>query len=264
MPLINLPTGVQLHYLDPNPSGSKPVMLLHGLGVNGASWSLQFGALAENGYRPIAPDARGFGQSRYPGGAMTVARMAEDMGALLEALALVPAHVVGISMGGVLALQMALTHAHMIEKLVLVNTFARLRPERPSVWAYFAFRMILVHTMGLEAQARAVARRVLPREDQAAMREIMIQTVRQANPRAYRGAMRALALFDVQDRLREIRLPTMLVTGADDNTVPPPLQRKLLLGILGAQQVIIPNAGHAVTADQPDAFNRVLLEFLEG
>jgi 3-oxoadipate enol-lactonase len=262
MPLINLPTGVQLHYLDPNPSGGQPVLLLHGLGVNGASWSLQFGVLAENGYRPIAPDARGFGQSRYPGGAMTVARMAEDMAALLEALGLVSAHVVGISMGGVLALQMALTCASVIEKLVLVNTFARLRPERPSVWAYFAFRMILVHTMGLEAQARAVARRVLPREDQAAMREIMIQTVRQADPRAYRGAMRALALFDVQDRLREIRLPTLLVTGADDNTVPPPLQRKLLLGILGAQQVIIPQAGHAVTADQPEAFNNCLVEFL--
>ena len=95
------------------------------------------------------------------------------------------------------------------------------------------------------------------------MREIMIQTIRQANPRAYRAAMRALALFDVQERLGEIRLPTMLVTGADDNTVPPPLQRRLLLGILGAQQVIIPKAGHAVTADQPEAFNRCLAEFLE-
>ncbi len=263
MPRLDLPTGTQLNYLDPNPTGKTPVLLLHGLGVNGASWALQFQSLTEAGFRPIAPDARGFGQSSYPGGAMTVARMAEDMRALLEALKLVPSHVVGISMGGVLALQLALTRPEMIEKLVLVNAFARLRPDRPSVWAYFALRMILVHTMGLEAQARAVSKRILPREDQAELREIMVQTVRQANPRAYRGAMRALALFDVQDRLREIHLPTMVVTGADDNTVPPPLQRRLLLGILGAQQVIIPNAGHAVTADQPDAFNRVLLEFLE-
>jgi len=263
MPLIDLPTGAKLHYLDPNPSGTKPVLLLHGLGVNGASWSLQFGALAEADYRPIAPDARGFGQSPYPGGPMTMARMAEDMAALLEALGLVPAHVVGISMGGVLALQLALTRAHMIEKLVLVNTFARLRPERASVWAYFALRMLMVHTMGLEAQARAVARRIFPRAEQAELREIMIQTIRLANPRAYRATMRGLAFFDVQDRLREIRLPTLLVTGADDNTVPLPLQRRLLLGILGAQQVIIPNAGHAVTADQPEAFSRCLVEFLE-
>jgi pimeloyl-ACP methyl ester carboxylesterase len=263
MPLIDLPTGVRLNYLDINPEGRATVLLLHGLGVNGASWALQFQALSEAGYRSIAPDARGFGQTRCMGGGITVARLAEDMAALLEALHLVPAHVVGISMGGVLALQLALTRAQMIEKLVLVNTFARLRPERPSVWAYFALRMLMVHTLGLEAQARAVARRVLPREDQAEMREIMIQTVRQADPRAYRATMRALALFDVQDRLREIRLPTLLVTGADDNTVPPPLQRRLLLGILGAQQVIIPKAGHAVTADQPEAFNRVLLDFLE-
>jgi pimeloyl-ACP methyl ester carboxylesterase len=171
------------------------VLLLHGLGVNGSSWALQFPALAEAGFRPVAPDARGFGQSSYPGGAMTVARMAEDMSALLEALHLVPAHVVGISMGGVLALQLALTRPEMIEKLVLVNTFARLRPERPSVWAYFAFRMILAHD-GLEAQARRWPG-VLPREDWPSC----ARSIRRCASQPARLS-RALALLNVQDRLR--------------------------------------------------------------
>ena len=63
-----------LHYLDPNPSGSPAVLLLHGLGANGSSWTLQFDALIEAGFRPIAPDAPGFGESPYDGKGWSISR----------------------------------------------------------------------------------------------------------------------------------------------------------------------------------------------
>lgn len=82
-------------------------------------------------------------------------------------------------------------------------------------------------------------------------------------PRAYRSAMRALGLFNSMRRLSEIQIPTLVVTGRSDTTVPPVSQGSLVQGIRGARQVVIGNAGHAVTIDQPEVFNQALLGFLE-
>lgn len=85
----------------------------------------------------------------------------------------------------------------------------------------------------------------------------------QADPRAYRATMRALARFNVVGRLREIGVPTLVITGESDTTVQPKYQRALATRIPSARRVVIPEAGHAVTADQPQAFNRELLDFLK-
>jgi len=237
-------------------------VLLHGLGATSQSWDLQIPALTQAGFRVIAPDARGFGCSPYPGGNHRIADMADDVAALLQRIDGAPAHVIGISMGGTLALQLALDHAELVRRLVLVNTFASLRPDRPSVWLYFALRMLLVNTVGLQAQAQTVARRIFPRPEQSFLRETLIAQICQADPRGYRVTMRALALFDVTRRLGEIRAPTLIVSGADDTTVPLKSQRLLVERISGARHLVIAAAGHAVTVEQPHAFNQAIVEFL--
>lgn len=165
-------------------------------------------------------------------------------------------------MGGVLAQQLILDHPDLVRRLVLVNTFACLRPERLEVWLYFAWRFLLVHTLGLPVQARAVASRIFPAPHQAALRQVLIDQIQQADPRGYRAALRALARFDVRRRLGEIDRPVLIVTAEQDTTVPPKNQAVLSRDIPGARQVFIPNAGHAVTVDQPVIFNSLLLEFL--
>jgi pimeloyl-ACP methyl ester carboxylesterase len=75
--------------------------------------------------------------------------------------------------------------------------------------------------------------------------------------------MRALALYDSRKHLAEVRIPTLVITSDRDTTVPPPRQKLLVEGIPGARQVVIPNAGHAVSVEQPEAFNRELLAFLK-
>jgi 3-oxoadipate enol-lactonase len=251
-----------LHYLDPNPSGSPAVLLLHGLGANSYSWTLQFDPLISAGFRPIAPDTPGFGESPYDGRGWSVARSASAMADLLQELEAIPAHMVGISMGGTIAQQIALDFPQLVRKLVLVSTFAILRPTRLSGWFYFLQRFILVHTLGLPTQARLVAGRIFPGEDQQIMRDQLIKQISQADPRAYRVAMRSLGVFNSKRRLGEIKKPTLIVTGDRDSTVPLPSQRILVERIPGARQVIIPGAGHAVTIDQPELFNRELLGFL--
>jgi 3-oxoadipate enol-lactonase len=84
----------------------------------------------------------------------------------------------------------------------------------------------------------------------------------QGDERVYRAAMRSLGLFDVQKRLGEIHVPTLVITGECDTTVPLPVQRVLAEKIPGATQVMIPNAGHAVIVDQPEAFNQALRGFI--
>ncbi len=263
MPTLSLSPSLTLHYLDIHPQGVPPVLLIHGLGATGISWEMQFPPLQAAGYRVLAPDMRGFGQSTYPG-QMSIALMAADCAALLQSLTDRPAHVAGISMGGTIAQQLALDFPDLVDRLVLVNTFAQLKPKSLGVRLYFMLRMVLVHTLGLETQGKAVAQRIFPHPDQGQLRQQLVDQIVQANPRAYRAAMRALVRFDVVSRLNEIRSPTLVVTGEEDTTVPPENQRQLVEGIPKARQITFPGAGHAVIAEQPEAFNAALLGFLSG
>jgi 3-oxoadipate enol-lactonase len=251
-----------IHFLDPNPDGSPAILLLHGLGATGASWTLQLPALTKAGFRPIAPDAPGFGDSPYDGRGWSIPRAAAQMADLLEELHTGPVHVVGLSMGGVIAQQFAHDFLHLTRKLVLVSTFSVLRPENFSGWTYFLRRALVVLVLGLRAQAQVVAGRIFPGPDQGTLREMLVATITSADPRAYRRAMASLGRFDSRKWLKEIKVPTLILTGTADTTVAPSRQMLLVDGIPGARQVVIPNAGHAVSIDKPEKFNQALLEFL--
>ena len=252
-----------LHFLDPNPTGNPPVLLLHGLGADGTSWSLQLPALTQAGFRPLAPDAPGFGGSPYDGRGWNIRRMARQMAGLLDELGAGPVHVVGLSMGGVIAQQFALDFPQLTRKLVLASTFSVLSLEDFNGGAYFIRRAVSVLTQGLEAQAQLVARRLFPDPQDQELRAMFIAIVSRADPRAYRKAMLSLGLFNSSKRLREIKTSTLVITGVNDSTIRPARQQLLADGIQGARQVVIQAAGHAVSVDQPEQFNQVLLAFLQ-
>ncbi|UCH58697.1 MAG: alpha/beta fold hydrolase, partial [Anaerolineales bacterium] len=186
-----------------------------------------------------------------------------DMVCLLQSLRVGPAHVVGLSMSGAIALQLALDAPNLVKSLVLVSTFASVRPKKYRLWFYFAFRFLLVHTLGLPIQARLVSKRIFPHADQIALREEYIQQINQADPNGYRAVMRALALFDVVKRLPEIRIPTLVVSGEEDTTIAVATQRHLSQRIPNAQHVIIPKGGHAITVEHPKVFNETMISFLQ-
>jgi pimeloyl-ACP methyl ester carboxylesterase len=214
--------------------------------------------------RPLAPDIPGFGQSRYDGRGWSFKHIVVDLTELLSELHTGPVHVVGLSMGGVIAQQFVLDYPLLVRKLVLVSTFSVLRPENLSQWGYFFQRLVVVHTLGLKQQSTIVARRVFPEPGQEALRQMATEQIASADPRAYRAAMRSLGLFNSEKRLKEIKIPSLVITGANDSTVSPARQKRLADGICGARQVIISKAGHAVAIDQFEAFNAALLGFLTG
>lgn len=261
MPFADLPTGARLFFLDPFPQGRPGVLLLHGLGATSASWAPQLSALVAAGYRPLAPDLRGFGRSSFPG-SWSLQAVAQDLDALLTHLQLSQVHVVGISMGGVVAQVFALVYPRRVRSLVLVNTFARLRARSRRHLPYLLIRFVLVWLLGPRVQAGLVARRIFPRPEQAHLRAALQEQLRQAHPRAYRSAMLALARFDATPHLSKLTMPTLVVTGQQDTTVPPEVQQVLVQGLPQVRQHLFAHAGHGLSAEIPEAFNRVLLDFL--
>jgi 3-oxoadipate enol-lactonase len=250
-----------MFYLDPNPAGKPAVVLLHGLGTDSASWGFQIPALLSKGMRPIIPDIPGFGKSPYPQKNWIIPGAAAELIGLIHTLP-APVPIVGISMGGVLAIQIALDHPECVERLILVNTFASLRPRRFKDLSYLVIRFIRANLLGVQAQAGMVAWRIFPEAGQEPLRKILVESILQSDPAIYRAAMRTLGLYDVRKKLGQIRQPALVVTGALDSTVPPEVQAVLAEKILAARQVIIPGGRHAVIADQPERFNQVMLDFL--
>jgi pimeloyl-ACP methyl ester carboxylesterase len=121
-----------------------------------------------------------------------------------------------------------------------------------------------VHTLGLQVQAEFVAKRIFPLQEQELLRSEMISQICKADPRAYRAAMRSLGLFNSKKRLIEIKIPTLVITGAKDTTVPPGHQTKMTGWIPNARQVFMNEAGHGASVEFPEEFNRILLNFLCG
>jgi pimeloyl-ACP methyl ester carboxylesterase len=263
MPYLALSQQINLYYLDENLSGQETALLLHGLGADSTSWQLQIPALASAGFRVLAPDSPGFGRSSPLGSRLRCVRdLTAFIPEFLSLLSISAAHIIGISMGGTQALQLALDWPKQIKKLVLVNTYARLDFSNPRLWPYYLLRWALIHTFGLPAQARAVSKRIFPKTEQEELRRMLIAQILQVQPAYYRAAMHALAGFNVSQRLCEVVAPTLIVTAEEDTTVPPSVQRMLVERIPNARQVVIPHAGHAVSVEQPEQFNQILLDFL--
>lgn len=238
------------------------ILLLHGLGSCGQDWLLQMPLLSRR-FRVIAPDLRGHGQTDKPPDCVRVSDLASDVIGLLDALDIDRAHVVGLSLGGCVALQMALDVPARVRSLMPVNTFARLEPDSPRHALMLASRLVVLGLRGLPAQAEFVAARLFPKPEQAPLRQLAAERIAANDVTTYRRLLFALRAFDVRDRLREIACPTLIVAGDRDSTVPIKAKQLLAANIPRARLEIVADSGHATPIDQPDVFNSLLMQFVE-
>ena len=261
--LLILSLEKKLFYLDEAIDAKETVLFLHGLGAISQSWYFQFDALKKSGYRSIAPDLPGFGESDYRGISWNFNRVIHELRDLLDSLGINRFNLVGISMGGAIALKMALQEPERIKNLALVSTFATLRPGSVSEWGYFLRRSYKVLTQSPRAQAELVADRVFPGQDKMAYHDYLVETISEANPFVYRRALLAIAGFNQTRKLAQLKMPVLVISGQDDSTIPVKAQRKLAAAIPQSRHVIIPDGGHAINVDQPEQFNAELLRFLD-
>ena len=256
-----MPPARRLHHTRRGHSGPA-VVLLHGLGSSCRDWEFQEVAL-EDRYRVIAVDLPGHGGSARSVGPTTIERMADDVAALLTGLDEAPAHVVGLSLGACVALRLGLQAPARVRSLTLVNPFARVEPTGPGDLARLAVRLTMLGVASMRVVGAHVARGLFPWPEQRALYEAAVASLGATSRRGYAAALRALAHFDARGQVAAIRRPTLVVAGDRDTMVPLAPKLRLAAAIPGARIVVVPASGHATPYDQPDTFNRLLLDFLD-
>jgi len=247
----------------------EAVLLVHGLGSSARDWERQVPVLARS-YRVVTPDLRGHGRSGKPRGPYEISLFARDLAGLIRALAIAPVHLVGLSLGGFVAFQLALDYPHLVRSLVAVNSVPgfpneRLR-DRLRLWSQLALRRLVARWFGMRTLGRLLGGRLFPRPDQSVLKRTFIERWAANDPKAYLASLAAVAGWDVRDRLGELRCPTCLITGAQD-LIPLALKEACAATLqeregAACELVVIPNSGHFTPVDAPAAFNEALLSFL--
>lgn len=256
-------TAIALQYrLHTSPAGKVPiVLLLHGLGSSGEDWALQIPALLPR-YTVLAPDLRGQGDSPMPAGWPSIEDLAGDVLLLLDRLQIESAHVVGLSLGGAVALQLAADAPARLRSLVAVNAFARLRATRGSLRRGIE-RTWLAGTGRMDELGRRVADGLFPDGGQEAFRNAAAARLAGNRPLNYIKLLTAVSRFDLRARLGEIRAPTLVVAAEQDTTVPLSCKLELAAGIPGARLVRFAGSRHVTPLDRAEPFTALLIEFLE-
>jgi 3-oxoadipate enol-lactonase len=255
--------GLDLFYAD---TGSgPPLVFLNGLAGDHLYWAGQVRHFARR-FRCLAPDNRDSGESSYAREPYSIGDLAEDVACLLAALDLPPAHLVGLSLGGMIAQEFALRHPQRVRSLCLVGTLAR-----SDDWFCGT-----LHAYGLirrqVADTPAFFEALLPwlvshRFFESPTKVDWLRGLLRQNPQPQRidGFFRqieAIERHDVLDRLHEVGCPVMVAVGEDDRLIPPRYARELAAALPQARLELLPGVGHAPPIEDPRGFNRLLAEFL--
>src|SRR5262245_17044991 len=258
--------GIRLYYEWHGERG-LPVVLVMGLGGDTTAWPFQLAALAPR-HRVLAFDNRGAGQSDAPDVAYTTRSMAEDLLALLDALGVGRAHLLGLSLGGAIAQEAALAAPARVASLQLHATWAGPHP-------YFRALVNAVRAVRLQVDRESFYRALSvwlfsPRcfATQPDLVEMVVQrATHHPHPVALHAYLRqteAVLGHDARERLHLIRGPTLVTVGGQDLITPPFLAAELASRIPGARLQTLQDTGHGALWEDPDTFNRACLDFLDG
>ena len=247
--------------------GSKPVrtlLVLHAFPLNADMWEPQIAALPP-GWRLIAPDYRGCGQSSLPDGTQTLDDYAGDVVDLLDALHVHEAAVAGCSMGGYLAFALLRTAPQYVSGLMLIDTRAQADIDEGKAGRRKMLEMI--DRAGTEGVAQEMLPKLLgasTRRNRPDLVNLIEQLIMSNPPQALKAAVAAMmARSDSTDLLKGLHLPAAVVAGDEDALIPLAAAQDLQRALSGSTLDIIRESGHLPSLEQPAAFNAVLKRFLE-
>ena len=239
-----------------------PLLMLHGLGSSGDDWWFQTPAFSRH-FRVVLPNLRGHPQSSPLRGSLSMYTLAADVAQLLDALPIERAHVVGLSLGGAVAQLLAIHFPAKVNKLILVNSFAHLRPTSLREAYTLGRRMVASKFLPPNVTAKVVAQELFPKPDQAALRNEVFSRVGVNDVTSYRYLVDMIRRFDSRAQLDQIAASTLVITGDRDAVVPRSCQQQLVRCIRKVRWQFVRDSGHATPVDQPEEFNRLVLEFLK-
>ncbi|MGC1788655.1 MAG: alpha/beta fold hydrolase [Terriglobales bacterium] len=247
-------------YWDEQGQGA-PLLLIMGLGYTSIMWYRTRPSLAQR-YRTLAFDNRGVGRSDVPPGPYSIAAMASDAAAVLDAAVVARAHVFGVSMGGMIAQEFALQYPERTASLILGCTASggssAVHAENKVI------DVLLARGMSLEQAREAILPYIY---DAATPREKIDEDINQRREwlpsvEGYMAQVMAILAWESYSRLAQIKAPTLVIHGQSDALVPPGNGELIAGRIPGAKLVLLAHASHLFLTDQTDQSNRAILEFL--
>jgi 3-oxoadipate enol-lactonase len=256
MPTVLTSSGISIGCTEAGGGDGTPIIFLHGVGSDKSVWHPQLGHFGKS-RRAIAFDYPGYGDSDPAPEGTTRDDYAEAIHSAMHALGISQAHICGLSLGGVVAIALCDAVPNHCASLILADTFA-VHPDGEAI-----YQRGVAGSSDLPAMAEARVDVLIAPPADPAIRSEVVETMARIDPAAYRIGAKAVWLADQRDRAAAIRVPTLVVCGTEDIPTPPALSNELHAMIAGSQLAMIPNAGHLTNLEQPDAFNRLIEEFIQ-
>lgn len=260
-----MPQADGLYWESHGPAGAPVLVLSSGLGGSAGYWAPNLAALAER-HRVIVYDHRGTGRSeRTIDGTLTVERMADDVAALMDAIGIAHATIIGHALGGHIALALALASPERVDGLVVINGWAKLDSHTARC---FDTRLALLRDSGPRAYLHAQPLFLYPPQwisDHGAL----LQAEEEQHLAHFPGAemiqrrIAAVRHFNILGSLPAIRMPALVVAADDDMLVPPSCSVRLAEGLPDAQLARLVTGGHACNVTRADNFNAWLIDWLD-
>jgi aminoacrylate hydrolase len=244
--------------------GAPTVLLSSGLGGAAHYWTPQIPALAEH-FRVIAYDQTGTGRS--PGElpeTYSIADMAAEVATLLDSLNIQKTHFIGHALGGLIGLQLALTRPAMIDRLIVVNAWAKTHPH---TLRCFAARKSLLLNTGIPAYVAAQPLFLYPAAWLASRQDWLAEQDAAAlahfpPPQTVLRRIAAVEAFDITAQVPNIQAPTLVIATRDDILVPSPCSIALADDLPNGSLTLLDQGGHACNITDPEGFNALATEFL--
>lgn len=254
---------VSLAFVDtgtPPAAALPPLVLLHGIGASGEDWEYQIPVFALL-CRVIVPDLRGYGRSPK-GGAYTVEAFAADVWALLARLDIERFNLVGHSMGGAVALRMAVDRPGCIDRLVLANTLPSFVTDTFGKAMLYWYRLVVMRLFGPAWLAETIQKKLFPKPEHAALRARLNARSVRRDREVYLRTLHALKGWSIVDRLQELSMPT-LVLAAENDYFPRRDAQAFAAALPNARLQIFDDTHHHLPLEVPERFNAAVLTFLE-
>lgn len=254
--------GIRMHYTVDGPADAPWVTFITGIANDVTLFDGQAAALADT-FRVLRYDLRGQGQSESTPPPYTIEGLADDLVALWDALHIERSHLVGLGLGSTVAMRAAIDHPERILKLVPSCCRARMVPEFEVMWGKLT---ATVQSGGVEAIVEQTAQRWFTDDFKQAHPDVIDKVramVRSTSLDGYLGCVGAFVGLDLEDELKDIRVPTLFMGGADDKSGGPELlMRGLAAQVPGATYLPVPQAAHIANVQNNDGFNAILRQFL--
>lgn len=254
--------GIRIAY---QRNGSGPVVVfLHGIGGNRTNWQDQLSAFGDD-YLAIAWDARGYGDSEDPAETLAFSQFAEDLKCLLDQVGAEKAHLVGLSMGGMIAQDFYARYPERVATLVLVGTSSGFCILTAQAQEEFLRARLAPLEQGrtLKQIAPQLIDSLVGPNATAAARAQLLGSLEALRTGPYKQALRAILSTDFRALLPRINVPTLVIVGSCDKVLPPPASEALAAAIPNAELVVLDGVGHLSNIEAPEIFNATLRRFLQ-